>query len=84
MSEFSTENIVLLFALCLLYLVWVRVCHSCRLSLSIVCFRQFRGYANGASSRNCLKAGGASGFYFAILALGFFKFLLSRRSRYVN
>ena len=74
MSEFFNRDIVLLFALCLLYLVWVGV----PLVPAVIIYRLFPGTSVDTQWNIlgiALKAGGASGFYFAILALGFFKFL---------
>jgi hypothetical protein len=74
MQEFFNRDMALLMALCLLYLVWVVV----PLLPAVIIYRLFPETPTDTQWKIlgvALKAGGASGFYFAILALGFFKFL---------
>jgi hypothetical protein len=74
MSEFFSRDVVLLVALFILYFVWVVV----PLVPAVVIYRLFPGTPTNTQWNIrgvALKAGGASGFYFAILGLGFFKFL---------
>ena len=70
----TDRDVVLLIALYCLYFVWVVV----PLLPAVVIYRLFPEAATDTQWKVLgivLKAGGASGFYFAILALAFFKFL---------
>jgi hypothetical protein len=74
MMEFFSRDFVLLVALCFLYFVWVLV----PLIPAVIIYRLFPESPVETQWKIlgvALKAGGASGFYFTILALGFFKFL---------
>lgn len=74
MTELFSRDIVLIVALCILYFFWVAV----PLVPAVVIYRLFPTAATDTQWKYgglALKAGGASGFYFTILALGFFKFL---------
>jgi hypothetical protein len=71
--EYSRDLILLIF-LCFLYFVWVTV----PLIPAVIIYRLFPTVNTDAQWKIlgiALKAGGASGFYFAILGLGFFRFL---------
>jgi hypothetical protein len=72
--EIFSRDVVLLVLLCFLYFVWVVV----PLIPAVIIYRLFPTVQTSAQWQIlgiALKAGGASGFYFAILGLGFFKFL---------
>jgi hypothetical protein len=74
MSDILNQDVVLLLALYCLYFVWVVV----PLLPAVVIYRLFPEAATDTQWKILgvvLKAGGASGFYFAILGLAFFKFL---------
>jgi hypothetical protein len=74
MTDILNRDVVLLLALYSVYFVWVVV----PLVPAVVIYRMFPEAATDTEWKVlgvALKAGGASGFYFAILALAFFKFL---------
>jgi hypothetical protein len=74
MSDIFNRDVVLLIALCCLYFVWVVV----PLLPAVIIYRLFPEAPVATQWKVLgivLKAGGASGFYFAILGLAFFRFL---------
>jgi len=72
--EIYSRDIIIPFLYSFLYFVWVIV----PLVPAVIIYRLFPAVETNAQWKIlgvALKAGGASGFYFAILALGFFRFL---------
>ncbi|MBR0860768.1 hypothetical protein ACVIWV_007751 [Bradyrhizobium diazoefficiens] len=74
MNELLSRDVVRLLALCVTYIFWAVV----PLLPAVMIYRLFPNAPVDTQWKIlgvAVKAGGAAGFYFAILALGFFKFL---------